>query len=491
MRKVTLILTAILLLQFSLVVQSDAAERDMIFLSLKKVSELALENNLDIQIVRYDAYMKRNDIYDAVSIFDTILNLEVSYEDDQRQRTSTITGTKSTSTEYDFDLTKKLPTGTTIGVGFEHTRDWSNSPYATTNPAHDSQASISLNQEIGKNFFGLIDRNDVKISRLDIENSDYTSLDKIENYLADAHKSYWNVVRGRMKVRIREEMLDRATSLYKIYTNKVKIGLSESPDLYAAQANMNIRKNQLLTAQNDLNTAENDLLLKLNFIREEVIEIKTDEKLTIVDAYQVRFLASLNIAISKRRDYKAAYNDVESKNIKLVTKKNSLWPEIDLKATFTRNGVASYYKEAMDNITDSDNPKYYFGISISYPLENTKARGQYQTAKLDKAKALILLKKKEREIITEINNAVGDVNTTLEKANNNYIIVQLQESKLNEEEKRFKLGRSDSDTLIRFHDDLLSAKISLADSLYAFYSEIIDLKVKENSLLEEYLENVL
>jgi len=294
-----------------------------------------------------------------------------------------------------------------------------------------------------------------------------------------------------MKVRIREEMLDRATSLYKIYTNKVKIGLSESPDLYAAQANMNIRKNQLLTAQNDLNTAENDLLLKLNFIREEVIEIKTDEKLTIVDAYQVRFLASLNIAISKRRDYKAAYNDVESKNIKLVTKKNSLWPEIDLKATFTRNGVASYYKEAMDNITDSDNPKYYFGISISYPLENTKARGQYQTAKLDKAKALILLKKKEREIITEINNAVGDVNTTLEKANNNYIIVQLQESKLNEEEKRFKLGRSDSDTLIRFHDDLLSAKISLADSLYAFYSEIIDLKVKENSLLEEYLENVL
>ena len=145
----------------------------------------------------------------------------------------------------------------------------------------------------------------------------------------------------------------------------------------------------------------------------------------------------------------------------------------------------------MDNIKDSDNPKYYFGISISYPLENTDARGKYQTAKLDKAKSMILLKKKEREILTEISNAVGNVNTTLEKVRNNYKIVQLQESKLNEEEKMFKLGRSDSDTLIRYHDDLLVAKIGLSDSLYQFYSDFIDLKLEENSLLDEYWNDVL
>ena len=153
-----------------------------------------------------------------------------------------------------------------------------------------------------------------------------------------------------------------------------------------------------------------------------------------------------------------------------------------------RNGVAQRYKEAMDNITDSDNPKYFFGITISMPLENSKARGQYQTAQLDKARALILLKKKEREILTEIKTAVDDVNTLLEQVRNNYTVVRLQEAKLKEEEKRFQLGRSNSDTLIRYHDDSLEAKIALTDSLFAYYGNIIILKVTENSLLNEYWE---
>lgn len=493
MRKSKLIILSILslFLYFSLSDQLFAKERIELELSLDKVSQLALNNNLDIQIAKYDAYIKRNDIYDAVSIFDTILTASIEYEDDQQQRSNTFTGTKSLSSDYEFDLEKKFQTGTTVGIGFEHTRDWSDSSFATINPAHESQASISLKQELGKNFLGLIDRTDVKITKLDIENSDYSSIDKIENYLADVQKAYWKVVLDRHKIKIREEMLDRATSLYKIYQQKIKIGLAENPDLYAAEANMNIRKNELLSSSNDLRIAENDILLKLNMKDRDEVNIIIDETLNIDNAQEQLFLESLKTAIEHRRDYKQALNEVESKRLNVIRKKNSLWPEIDLEASLVRNGVAKKYKEAMDNITDSDNPKYYFGIKFEYPLENTQARGQYKSAQLEKAKSLVLLKKKEREILVEINDATATLNTALEKVENNYRIVKLQEAKLEEEEKRFKLGRSDSDTLIRFHNDLLAAKVSLADSLYEFYSDYIDLRLKENSLLDEYWGSAL
>ncbi|MFH1622397.1 MAG: TolC family protein [Candidatus Omnitrophota bacterium] len=491
MRRFILPIFLFLILQISFASQINAEEKEKIGLSLGKVSELALENNLDIQITRFDAYIKRNDLYGAVSIFDTILSGSITYEDDQRKSTSSLAGSKSKTTGYEFDLEKKLPMGTTLGIGFDHTRNWSNSAYATTNPAHDSQASLFLTQEIGKNFFGLVDRNEVKITKLDIENSDYTSIDKIEQYLADVQKAYWKVVLNREKVKIREEMLDRATSLYKIYQQKTKIGLAENPDLYAVEANMNIRKNELLSSQNDLRMAENNLLLKLNMNDREKIDIVIEDLLNVEGVQEQAFIESLKMAINNRRDYKSAFNEVEAKNLKVAMKKNNLWPEIDLEASITRNGVAKYYKDAMDDIIGQDNPQYYYGIKFKYPLENSSAKGQYETAKLEKAKSLVLLKKKEREIVVEVNDAVGTVNTTLEKVKNNYIVVNLQEKKLGEEEKRFKLGRSNSDTLIRFHDDLLVAKISLADSLYQYNSDFIDLRVGENSLLGEYWKDEL
>lgn len=465
---------------------SLAEEKQELQLSLEGVSELALKNNLDIQIAKFDAYIKRNDIYDAISVFDAILSGEVAYTDDQRKSTSSLGASVSKTNDYSLELEKKLPTGTTLGLGFDHTRNWSNSAYATSNPAHDSQASLSITQEIGKNFFGLIDRNDVKITKLDIENSDYSSIDKIEDYLAEVQKAYWKVVLNREKVKIREEMLDRAESLFKIYTNKTKMGLAENPDLYAAEANMNIRENELLSAQNDLRMAENNLLLKLNMNDRDKINIVIEEMLNTEGVQEQDFIESLRMAISNRRDYKSAFNEIKSKNLKVAMKKNNMWPEIDLEASIARNGVAKYYKDAMDDIVGQDNPKYYYGIKFKYPLENSQAKGQYETAKLEKAKSLVLLKKKEREIVVEINDSVGTVNTSLETVKNSYAVVDLQQKKLDEQEKRFKLGRSDSDTLIRYQNDLLTAKISLADTLYTYYSDFIDLRVKENSLLDSY-----
>lgn len=468
-----------------------AQEKAALELTLERVSALALANNLDIQIAKYDAYIKRNDLYSAVSIFDAILSGSVSYDDDQLKRTSSIAGSASKSTDYNFGVSKKLNTGTTVELDYDHSRDWSDSPFATLTPAHDAQASVSLKQAMGKNFLGVIDRNEVAITKLEIENSDYSSIDKIETYLADAQKAYWKFILNREKVAIYKAVLDRADSLYKIYTQKLKMGLAEEPDLYAAEANVDIRKNQLLASQNDLQSAENDLLLKLNREGRNSIEIISSEILALDKVKQHDFLSSLRLAIEKRRDYKKAFNEVTSKKLNVVTKKNSLWPEIDLEGTFTMNGVAKKFADATQRIGDTDHQQFSFGISFSYPLENSDAKGQYYSAQLENTKSIVLLKKKEREIVVEINDAVATVNTKFEQANNSASVVRLQEAKLEQEEKRFRAGRSNSDTLIRFHNDVLEARIAFVEALYQCYAAFIDLQVKENSLLEDYEESVL
>ena len=158
---------------------------DVYTLSLEDVTRLALQNNFDIQLAQYDAQIARSKQGEAESIYDTIFEAEVKYRDNQKARTTTILGTKNLENDYNLSLSKKFSTGTKIDVDMTNARDWSNSVFVTLNPSYDSAFGVTLEQELGKNFFGIQDRGTVKLTKLDIENSRYTSLEKIEESVAE------------------------------------------------------------------------------------------------------------------------------------------------------------------------------------------------------------------------------------------------------------------------------------------------------------------
>lgn len=458
-------------------------------LSIADVTRLALENNFDVQIAKFDAYINRNDLLEAVSIFDTILSASASFEDDQLKQSSTIFGSKSLTNIYSLNLSKKLPTGTTLSLGVSDTRDFTNSSFATINPAHEALAKFSLTQSLGKNFFGLIDRNEIKITKLDIENSDWTSLERIERSLAQAQKAYWAVVLFSEELDIKREEYKRARALYEIYSKKIHFGLIEDPDLYASEANMIQRENDVLASLDQLNAAKDALLLLLNEENRR-IRIRPLDHLTL-EGPPVDLNQALESAIKNRKDYKKAKNEIDKKKLSLVSRKNSLWPQIDLAATFARNGLTRKYAKAFEDIINEDNPEIFVGVTVSIPIENRKARGQYNKAKLEKARALVELKKTERVILTEINDLVTRLGIQAGRVLTLKRVASLQEKKLQAELKRFKYGRSSSDILIRYQEDALSAKLAHERSLYNYRVSLIDLKLAQNILLSENWEEEL
>ncbi len=459
-------------------------------LSLIDVSSIAIENNLDIQIAKYDAYIKRNDDLSSRSIYDTIFSVSAAYDKDEKVSSSSLAADSTTTRDYTAGISKKTPTGTTVGVDFENQRVDTDSGLVNMNPSNDVKAKLSLKQELGKNFFGLKDRSDIKITKLEIINSDYASLEKIEDALLNAQKAYWELAYLYEELNIRKEMLNKAKHLMRIYEDKYKLGLVEDPDLFAAQANVLLRKNELRITEEQLELANSDLLLMLNEESTD-LDILPKEKIEF-KVFDVDFNESLKQAISHRRDYSQAKNNIKAKNIKLVTKKNNLWPEIDLSASLTKNGIDSSYSEALSAIKDQDNKEVYVGFTIKIPLENSDARSQLNKARLEKAKYLVMLKQVERKILLDINDKITILTSFLNQVETNITIVDLQQKKLEAEEARFSLGRSSSDILIRYQEDLLNAKLSSAVSIYQCELAYIDLLKSQGTLLDSYTKgNVL
>ncbi|MBU2251784.1 MAG: hypothetical protein KKH25_05955, partial [Candidatus Omnitrophica bacterium] len=69
--------------------------------------------------------------------------------------------------------------------------------------------------------------------------------------------------------------------------------------------------------------------------------------------------------------------------------------------------------------------------------------------------------------------------------------VNIHRKKLDFQIRRLAYGRSNSDTLINYEEDLLRARLSLADNLFNYRVSLIKLDLAENSLLDKYWQEPL
>lgn len=486
--KLALLSLVILVFVYALAYAQDAVKD--VSLAIGEVAEIALKNNFDIQLVKYDAYIKRNDLLEKESIYDALVSGSLKVTDNQMKPASTISGTKSLNNKYELGVSKKLPTGTTLSTAISNERNWTNSAFVTTNPSHNAKAKVGIKQEIARNFFGLIDRANIKITKIDIENSDFTTLEKIEQYLSETQKAYWKLALKKEELDIQKAMLKKAQELYNLHKNKQSIGLIEAPELLASEANVKERQNDVLLAENAFKVAMNDLLYKLNLDPEELRITPLDEFGQYTSQEPV-YTDSLKKALMSRRDYLKEKNESEAKKIKLVMKKNNLWPEINLEVTFARNGLDQNYKKAIEGIGNEDNPEYYAGLSFSFALENNLAKSEFNKAKLEKARQILKLKSVECKVVVDIKDALDAFLSRINAQKNSREIANLHKKKLEAEEARFNSGRSDTDTLIRYQEDLLIAEVSLALAGYELKAAEIDLALKENTLLDKYWKEKL
>ncbi len=507
------------------------AEQQPLFLTLEEVTKLTFENCFDIQLAQFDVQFKETDLDKVRSIYDTLIEAKAEFEDDRKKSASSFAGTKSQIRNYNFGVSKKLLTGTTLELDFDNQRLWSNWGFTTINPAQDSMVKMTLTQELGRNFFGLCDRGDIKITKLDIQNAQYTSLDKIEEMLVNVQKTYWQVVRYLNAIKIREDILLKADELFQINKQRILKGIIEKPQLAASEVNLRQKEIDLMLTQNELEFHINELKFLLNLEEENKVILpgenfdgsiisagfKQDGKIagitSAVDSvfeqvqydskdaegsHGINFVApaielneALKFAFEHRRDYFKAKNEIDSRKIKLIMKKNNLWPEINLEASFGRNGLSEHLRQAVEDISSEDNPEYFLGLKLTFPLENRQARSELNKAKIEKARALVNFKKIERRILIEIKDSVRNCSISRQRLSKQGNVVKLQKEKLAAELKAYQYGRSDSDTLIRYQDDLLHSRLLYIEALLNCKVDFLELYSKENIFLDRFWEGRL
>ncbi len=345
-------------------------------IGLQAAIELALENNLDIVVQRYNPWIADTDILRTKgggasrgltgtgtastlgSIpplnFDPTLTTSVSFDDRNipvnnpftaGTGVATLTSLTTHTAQYNTQYSQGFATGTGFAVSWNNTRNSTNSPATLFNPSVQSSLFISLQQEL-LNGFGLlpntrfirIAKNNRKIADLQFEQQAITTI-------TNTISAYWELVFARENVKVQERAVAVAEKLYSDNKKQVEIGTMAPIDVVRAESEVAANRQNLIVAQTVLlqqqqvlkNTiAKNPLDPKI--MNAEIMPTDLPAKPEQVEAPS--FEEALREALANRPDLKQQEYNLKNAEVNVRATRNALLPVASVSAQYGTVGLA-------------------------------------------------------------------------------------------------------------------------------------------------------
>ena len=373
---------------------------------------------------------------------------------------------KTKNYSFTTGISKKITaTGTTVETGIEH-ETVSNQSSGTW---YQPSVYVKFSQSVLKNTFGVIDRYAVKNATMQLEIQKLKQAESDKTSLNYYRKLYFSWIATSERLDLLNDSIGFAQTIREDTERKYRAGLGGVEDVYNAQA---------LVAQYRINFQ--DLASELAAIEAEMKTFLDGTTYPEKGEFAVMY-AEVNgssydmIPFSGTRNaeiYRFTKNNLEYAQ---GVKENSLLPELDIVAQYTRKSSGDKLGRSYGELNDSD---YYIGFSASYPLGNTEAKSAVREVKIA-----------VEEINTEYRISENSYRTNLEKLivekDGVRKMIELSESRIrsldaryNTVYRKYKLGTYPLQQVIDALQDITTEKSVLLrykNSLIQYYIDYTDL----------------
>jgi outer membrane protein len=489
----------------------ERAEKDgtALHLSLKDLTKLALQNNLDIAISDTNEEIYKQKIVQAYGPYDPAITLSLgarSTTQPNTNQTNFSTQGSSNNTKLDtwnFQITKNLPTGGGIVATLNSNRSDTNQAFALFSPQYNRTSSFQFTQPLLRNRQIDQNRGTIKIANLDLKLNESQFRQSITSTIANIQISYWDLVSAIRNYEIQSESVKLAQITVDQNREKVRIGVLAPIEITVAQADRASRMVDLVTAQQNIRVAENNLRATVSNDRKSEIwqmMIVPSDSADFKD-YSVDLNTAIETALNNRPELEQYGIQLQENQINSDISHNSKKWQLDAVSSFGTVGVAGPQTliagnpvidpsmvgsagTAYETLFTKGFKNWFVGFNIQIPLKNRSIEAQLAQLDIQKRQILMNRKNQEQKISVQIRNAFEDVESNKQKVEAAKVARQLAEVQLDAENKRFKAGTTQNFILLQRQRDLSAAEGAEIQALVAFKKSIIALEQNMYTLLE-------
>jgi outer membrane protein TolC len=459
-------------------------------LSLKECIEIALKQNLDIRIQRYEPAIARYELNLAYAAYEPVLTGSGLHRSG-RSEGGTFTNIIDTITKEDSfrtSITGVLPTGLSYDIG----GDVANLRGRDTDGSFEHTAggaSIQLRQPLLKNAWIDLTRLTIQVNKKLLKISELALRQQIMATVTSVKLAYYDLKLAQQSVKVQEAALGLAEQLLAANRERVAQGVLAPLDEKQAESQVASQRAILLVAQRLLAAQQNVLksLLSDNMAEwQDVIVEPTDE----MAAAPVRLHReeSWGRGLTLRPDLLELRSDVERLGLVLKFRRNQLYPQLDVVGSYGFAGAGREFGGAFRDIARGDSPAYSYGAVVTIPLGNKAERSRYRISKAEQQQALVELQRLEQVIMLQIEDAVNLARTNFERVDTTRQARVFAESALEAEQSKMENGRSTSFFVLQLQRDLTAARSAEIQALADYNRALAQLAFREGTVLE--LDNI-
>ena len=335
-------------------------------LSLKEATEIALRNNLEIEIERTNIDTQRQLLNASKGAFDPILRYNPTFEKRNIPASSSLQAATGKLTEdyvnNNFSLLGRTPwRGLSFNAAFDNTRTNTNNPFVNLNPNVNSRLTFGATLPLLRNRKIDFDRAQLRIRAKQIGVTELDLELRAIDVISRVEQAYWDLAAARQAVQVAADGVKLSDEQLGRTTRQIAAGVLAPVELPASQSELERRKDTYYANLDALNTIENGLKMLLSPGRDSDIWkdalIPTDK--TPVMPAELEVLAeAVKTAIAKRPELKQMAQRREVNEVQSRFNKDQLKPQINLVGAYTNSGLAGALGTA-DNPFSASNVGLY------------------------------------------------------------------------------------------------------------------------------------
>jgi outer membrane protein len=471
-------------------------------LSIDEAVRLALEQNLGIQIQRYDPQIQDTAVAQARSFWSPQLSSTIAKNSSNNPNTSLLAGNTAIVTTGTFStgltLTEQLPWGGNYTANWNNSRFTSSDPTNTFNPVLRSNMLFNFTQPLVRNRSIDQIRQAVKSSQKVRDLSDIQLESVIVGTTRAVKNAYWDLSFAINNLKAQQLSLALSEQSLKDNQKRVEIGTMAPIDIVQAQAEVASNEQGVIVAEAAIKQAQDNL--RALILDPAAVDFWTTTfDPTDAAPFQEQAIdvdGAVRSALDKRTDLRAAKNSLERSDLDIRYLKNQVLPDVNAQVNYGAVGIGGTqfsggtnpitgittplniinrsYGAALSDVFSNAYPQWSFGVQIGYPLGAATSHANLARANLEYQQAQTQLKNMQLIVATQVRAAGRSVTTNQKRVQSARASRELQEKKLDAEEKKLAAGMSTTFFISQFQRDLAQARVIELQAILDYNKSLVD-----------------
>ncbi|MGA3323142.1 MAG: TolC family protein [Terriglobia bacterium] len=379
-------------------------------------------------------------------------------------------------------------TGTSFGVSEFSYRLADNTTTSLFNPEFVSGLSVGFSQNLLNGFGSRANARFIRIGRNNLKYSMSVFRQSVITGVAAVMSTYYDLLADEESIRVAQESLGYAQKLLESNQAELKIGAVAQYDVLRSQEEVANQQQALLVAQNTFSQDAQSLKAKISkSFNEELatVEITPTDKLPEPHPDDVPALAeAMREAAGHRPEIEQADLNLRNQEYTIEGTRNALLPSVQVFATYSFAGLGGALRPTFANVLNDSYPNISYGVQVGIPFRNRQAQADAARALLEQRQLQMKLQDAKNQAVWDVSKAVSAVQQARATLDATLKLAAVSRQVLDMQQQKFVLASATVEDVITAQRNLATAEGNVVRDRAAYAKALIQFEQATGTLLD-------